>query len=38
SKIIKNLSFTGDIIDVFGPTGGFNLQIAWSSAYVAVTV
>jgi predicted Rossmann fold flavoprotein len=36
SKIIDKLSFTGDIIDVFGPTGGFNLQIAWSTAYTAV--
>lgn len=37
SKIIKNLCFTGDIIDVFGPTGGFNLQIAWSTAYLAIS-
>ncbi|MCD4811890.1 NAD(P)/FAD-dependent oxidoreductase [bacterium] len=36
SKIIKNLSFTGDVLDVFGPTGGFNLQIAWSSSFIAV--
>lgn len=36
SKLINNLYFTGDIIDVFGPTGGFNLQIAWSTAYTAL--
>ncbi|MCD4756187.1 NAD(P)/FAD-dependent oxidoreductase [bacterium] len=36
SKVVKNLSFTGDILDVFGPTGGFNLQIAWSSSFIAV--
>jgi hypothetical protein len=36
SKIIKNLYFTGDILDLFGPTGGYNLQIAWSTSYIAV--
>ncbi len=36
SKIFDNLYFTGDIIDVLGPTGGFNLQIAWSTAYTAI--
>jgi hypothetical protein len=36
SKLVKNLYFTGDILDLFGPTGGYNLQIAWSTAYVAV--
>jgi hypothetical protein len=36
SKIIENLYFTGDILDLFGPTGGYNLQIAWSTAFVAV--
>lgn len=36
SKIINNLYFTGDIIDTFGPTGGFNLQIAWSTAQKAI--
>jgi predicted Rossmann fold flavoprotein len=32
SKKIKNLFFIGEIIDVDAYTGGFNLQIAWSSA------
>ncbi len=35
SKLIKNLYFAGEIIDCDSLTGGFNLQIAWSSAYVA---
>jgi predicted Rossmann fold flavoprotein len=36
SKLIDNLYFTGDILDLFGPTGGFNLQVCWSTAFVAV--
>jgi hypothetical protein len=36
SKIVDNLYFTGDILDLFGPTGGYNLQTAWSTAFVAV--
>ncbi len=35
SKLIKGLYFAGEIIDVDGYTGGFNLQIAWSTGYVA---
>ena len=35
SKKIKNLYFAGEIIDVDAYTGGFNLQIAFSTAYVA---
>lgn len=35
SKIIDNLYLVGEIIDVYGPTGGYNLQICWSSAIVA---
>ena len=35
SKIIKNLFFAGEIIDVDAITGGFNLQIAWSTGYLA---
>lgn len=33
SKIVKNLYFTGEFIDVDGDCGGYNLQWAWSSAY-----
>ena len=35
SKIVKNLYFAGEIIDVDAYTGGFNLQIAYSTGYVA---
>lgn len=37
SKIVKNLFFAGEIIDVDAYTGGFNLQIAYSTAYLAGT-
>lgn len=35
SKIIPNLYFAGEIIDVDAYTGGFNLQIAFSTGYLA---
>ncbi len=35
SKIIKNLFFAGEVIDVDAYTGGFNLQIAFSTGYTA---
>ena len=35
SKLVKNLFFAGEIIDCDAYTGGFNLQIAWSTAYAA---
>lgn len=35
SKITKNLYFAGEVIDVDGDSGGFNLQWAWSSGFVA---
>jgi len=35
SKIIDNLFFAGEIIDVDGPTGGYNLQVCWSTGYLA---
>lgn len=35
SKLISGLYFAGEIIDVDAYTGGFNLQIAWSTGYVA---
>ncbi|MBI4709372.1 MAG: NAD(P)/FAD-dependent oxidoreductase, partial [Candidatus Portnoybacteria bacterium] len=37
SKIIKNLFFAGEIIDLDGPTGGYNLQICWSTGFIAGT-
>jgi len=35
SKIVRGLYFAGEVIDVDAYTGGFNLQIAWSTAYTA---
>ena len=35
SKIVKGLYFAGEIIDVDAYTGGFNLQIAWSTGRMA---
>ncbi len=35
SKIVSGLYFAGEIIDVDAYTGGFNLQIAWSTGYLA---
>lgn len=35
SKRIKNLFFAGEMIDVDALTGGFNLQIAWSTGHLA---
>lgn len=35
SKLISELYFAGEVLDLDGYTGGFNLQIAWSTGYVA---
>ena len=35
SKLIPGLYFAGEIIDCDAYTGGFNLQIAWATAYAA---
>jgi predicted Rossmann fold flavoprotein len=35
SKLIKGLYFCGEVIDVDAPTGGFNLQAAFSTGYLA---
>jgi len=37
SKIIKNLYFCGEVIDIDGFCGGFNLQNCWSTGYIAAT-
>ena len=37
SKIVPGLYFAGEILDCDAYTGGFNLQIAWSTAYAAAT-
>lgn len=33
SKLVKGLYFVGEILDVDGPTGGYNLQMCWSTGY-----
>lgn len=35
SKLVKGLYFIGEVLDVDALTGGFNLQIAWSTGYAA---
>ncbi|HHY03967.1 MAG TPA: aminoacetone oxidase family FAD-binding enzyme, partial [Thermoanaerobacterales bacterium] len=35
SKIIEGLFFAGEVIDVDGLTGGYNLQVAFSTGYLA---
>lgn len=35
SKLIKNLYFAGEVLDVDALTGGFNLQVAWSTGSLA---
>lgn len=35
SKLFSNLYFAGEILDLEGPTGGYNLQVAWTSGYIA---
>ena len=37
SKLVPGLYFAGEILDCDAYTGGFNLQIAWATAYVAGT-
>ena len=35
SKLVQGLYFVGEVLDLDALTGGFNLQIAWSTAYAA---
>ena len=35
SKLVKGLYFAGEVLDLDALTGGFNLQIAWSTGYMA---
>ena len=35
SKFVKGLYFAGEVLDLDALTGGFNLQIAWSTGYAA---
>ena len=35
SRTVKGLYFAGEVLDLDAVTGGFNLQIAWSTGYLA---
>ncbi len=35
SKRTEGLYFAGEVLDVDGYTGGFNLQVAWATGYAA---
>lgn len=35
SKIVRNLYFAGEVLDLDARTGGYNLQIAWSTGHLA---
>ena len=35
SKLVKNLYFAGEVVDINGLCGGYNLQFAWSSGAIA---
>ena len=37
SKIIPNLYFAGDVLDIDAVTGGFNFQACWTGGYIAGT-
>ena len=35
SRLVKGLHFAGEVLDLDAVTGGFNLQIAWSTGWAA---
>ncbi len=35
SKVLKNLYFAGEVLDIDGITGGYNLQAAWSTGFLS---
>ena len=35
SRLVPNVYFAGEVVDIDGMCGGYNLQWAWSSGYVA---
>ena len=37
SKRVRHLYFAGEVLDLDAMTGGFNLQIAWSTGHLAGT-
>ena len=38
SKLCDNLYSAGEVLDLNGPSGGFNLQVCWSTGYIAGSV
>ena len=37
AAVLAGLAFAGEVMDVDAVTGGYNLQIAWSTGYLAGT-
>jgi predicted flavoprotein YhiN len=37
SRLVSGLFFCGEVLDIAGPVGGYNLQAAFSTGYVAGT-
>ena len=37
SKIVENLYFAGEVLNIDAVTGGFNFQNAWTSAYIVAS-
>ena len=35
SKLVEGLYFAGEVLEVAGPSGGYNLQIAFATGYLA---
>ena len=35
SKLIPNLYFAGEVLDIDAVTGGFNFQAAWTTGFIA---
>ena len=35
SKVCKNLYFAGEVLDIDAITGGYNLQVAWTTGFIA---
>ncbi len=35
SKKVKNLSVTGDLLNINRPSGGYSLQLCWTTGYIA---
>ena len=35
SKLVSNLYFAGEVLDIDGVTGGFNFQSAWTTGFIA---